>query len=191
MEEWRPVVGYEGLYEVSDLGRVRSLDRIVNYRDGRRFTYKGVSLVLSDNGYGYAVVTLSKGKDSKKVRLVHSLVLESFEGPRPPKLDICHRDNDKRNNRLENLRYDTRVGNLADSDWKAETCRRGHPLAERNLLKSQRRCLACSRASNMAGYWGRAVTQELTDAYYREIMNVPEAGDEETMGRKFRRRKNV
>ena len=190
MEEWRPVVGYEGLYEVSSHGRVRSLDRVTTYMDGRRVAYQGRVLALSDNGYGYAVVTLSRGRRDKKVRLVHSLVMESFDGPRPTGFDICHRDNDKRNNRPENLRYDTREGNLADTPRLAVYCGRQHPIAGVNTRDSQRRCLACSRASNMARYWSRVVTQELTDAYFRELMNAPEPGDDEIMGRKFRRRNN-
>lgn len=77
VEEWRPVVGYEGLYEVSDLGRVRSLDRHIIQRSkygtyiNRHF--KGVMLKLIDV-YGYKVVSL--GKDNQKH--VHRLVAEAF-----------------------------------------------------------------------------------------------------------------
>ena len=190
-EEWRPVRGFEGFYEVSTRGRVRSVPRVVEYRDGRVREYEGVVLAQSDNGYGYRVVTLSRSKSCKKVRLVHQLVMEAFFGPRPEGLDTCHRDNDKTNNSLGNLRYDTRESNLADSKTLADTCNRGHPIRGRNEMSSQRRCLACSRATSYCNYWGRPVTQEIADAYHREINGSSLSGDEEVIGRKFKRSKNV
>lgn len=191
LEEWRPVVGYEGLYEVSDQGRVRSLDRVVCYRDGRSRSYSGVVLVQTETPYGYLVVTLSRGKRSKRVRLVHALVMESFEGPRPPKYDVCHGDNDKRNNALTNLRYDTREGNLQDSKRLAAYCGRGHPISGVNEASYQRRCLACSRASNFARGQGRPVTQELTDAIFREIIGEELPGDAEIVSRKHKKRRTL
>lgn len=190
-EVWRPIPGYEGYYEASSLGAIRSVPREVTYRDGRRYTYPGKVLTPSDNGCGYQVVTLSKSKLSKKVRFVHHLVMEAFVGKRPPGLDTCHRDNDKTNNKLSNLRYDTRESNLSDSSTLAEFCQRGHPISGANEMTSQRRCLACSRASNYCRYWGKPVTSEIADAYYREVTGSEEPGDEEIIGRKFKRVKKV
>lgn len=189
--EWRSVPGYEGVYEVSSLGEVRSIERVVKYVDGRTRTYPGIRLTQSDNGFGYQVVTLSKSKLSKKVRFVHHLVMEAFVGKRPPGLDTCHRDNDKTNNKLSNLRYDTRESNLSDSSTLAEFCQRGHPISGVNEMTGQRRCLACSRASNYCRYWGRPVTPEIADAYYREVTGSEEPGDEEIIGRKIKRVKRV
>lgn len=188
---WRPVPGFEGLYEVSDQGGVRSVERTVNYRDGRVRDYPSVDLATSDNGYGYRVVTLSQGKGVKKVRLVHQLVMEAFVGPRPEGWDTCHGNNVKSDNRLENLRYDTREANLADSNWLSEMCGRGHPIKEPNVLPSSRRCAACSRATSFCNYRQIEVTQEITDAYFREAVGSPRPGDDEIIGRKFKRSTNV
>ena len=100
MEIWKDVVGYEGSYEVSNFGRVRSLDRL----DSRGHNLKGKALKLCEDGRGYEHVKLYReGRASTKK--VHQLVAESFIGPRPQKLVVDHIDNDPFNNRVENLQY--------------------------------------------------------------------------------------
>lgn len=116
-EVWKPVVGYEDLYEVSNLGRVRSHGRSVTgfrgsvyWKDGR--VLKQSNLPCSSGNY--KVVSLSReGVDEQF--LVHVLVLEAFVGPRPRGMDCCHfPDRDPSNNSLSNLRWDTRKGNFSD-----------------------------------------------------------------------------
>ncbi len=115
LEIWKPVVGYEGSYEVSNLGRVRSLDRIVPVNSGKgpNRTYmkrlRGKVLALQKHPGGYRQVALCG-----RIYLVHDLVLQAFVGPRPPGKEGCHNDSDKRNNALSNLRYDTHTANCAD-----------------------------------------------------------------------------
>lgn len=111
-EEWRAIPGYEGLYEVSDQGRVRSLDRICRGPVGTTERHNGRVLKGYRLSRGhYHAVDLSK--DSQKThRTVHSLVAEAFVGPRPPGMDVMHLDGDRGNNRVENLRYGTRTENL-------------------------------------------------------------------------------
>lgn len=112
MEEWRAVVGFEGLYEVSDLGRVRSLDRVVESPGSRRGYPKrlrGRLLRPQRHSGGYRQISICG-----QIRLIHALVMEAFEGPCPPSLEVCHGDGDKTNNRFENLRYDTREANCED-----------------------------------------------------------------------------
>ena len=110
-ETWLPVVGFEGRYEVSDLGRVRSL-----WIAGRAYSRPRKEpkiLALKITGTGYYFVTLCR--DSfHKMGLVHVLVLEAFNSTRPSGMDCCHNDSDRMNNRLINLRWDTRSGNLSD-----------------------------------------------------------------------------
>jgi hypothetical protein len=105
-EEWRPVVGYEGHYEVSDLGGVRSIRN--NHGNPRCRPLK-----LSISHDGYHRVQLSKGRVFKKFK-VHVLVLEAFVGPRPEGMLGCHNDDDGLNNDLGNLRWDTPRGNYDD-----------------------------------------------------------------------------
>lgn len=109
-EQWRPVVGYEGFYEVSDLGRVRSLPR--PSRPGKR-SYEGK--VLSDGsrkGKYHAVHLCKLGKIY--VAYVHHVVLCAFVGPRPEGMDGCHNNGDLHDNRLVNLRWDSRRANIRD-----------------------------------------------------------------------------
>lgn len=107
-EEWRDCVGYEGLYQVSSLGRVRSMDRWIAYGDGRKRFYKGRVLKPSLNRDGYPVVNLGLGKSVR----VHCIVAGAFIGDRPKGLDINHVDGCKANNHVSNLEYATRGQNI-------------------------------------------------------------------------------
>jgi hypothetical protein len=99
-EHWCPIIGYEGLYEVSDFGRVRSL------RSGK--------LLAAYEHQGYLAVTLH-GANGQRTRHIQRLVLEAFAGPRPPGQQACHGPWGSLDNRYpENLRWDTPVQNSDD-----------------------------------------------------------------------------
>lgn len=102
-ENWKSVVGFEGLYEVSDLGRVRSLNYLGN---------TGKAKVLSPwSCRGY--LRLGLYKDGKKKQfLVHTLVITAFRGPIPAGMQVNHRNEDKRDNRLVNLEVVTAKQNI-------------------------------------------------------------------------------
>lgn len=104
-ETWKPVVGFEGLYEVSDLGRVRGLDRI----DGQGRNWPGRILRTQYRANGYACLRLSGCSV-----LVHHLVLTAFCGSRPEGCEGAHQDGDQRNCRLSNLKWKTPKANGAD-----------------------------------------------------------------------------
>lgn len=115
--QWRPVVGYEGLYEVSSDGRVRSLDRIT--RHGRRRKSQILSLATITGGYQSAELY----RDGVgRMRAVSVLAAEAFFGPKPNGYDVCHNDGNPSNNALENLRYDTRANNQADRKIHGTHC---------------------------------------------------------------------
>lgn len=109
MENWKAIPGHEGRYEVSDLGRVRSLDRDVLCKDGRVFRCKGRLLTPKPNVGGYPSLRLGRGFPA----MVHQLVTLAFLGPADGNY-TCHNNNDKTDNRLSNLRYDTAYGNQTD-----------------------------------------------------------------------------
>lgn len=120
-ESWRKVVGFEGFYEVSDLGRIRSLARMTpaGARGGR-------ILKPMKSGRGYLAVTLCleglKGRD-----YVHRIVLTAFRGPCPEGMEARHfPDFHKTNNRLANLSWATSSVNAQDRDQHGEK----HPSAK-------------------------------------------------------------
>lgn len=103
MEEFRNVHGYEGLYEISNTGIVRSVERKVETSKGIRI-YKSKILNPGIQKSGYLYVTLSKEGKSRTFR-VHRLVAEAFI-PNPNNLsDVDHIDENKNNNSVENLRW--------------------------------------------------------------------------------------
>lgn len=105
-EIWKAVLGYEGLYEVSDIGRVRSVGRLVNGREGQMLTVKERVLKPDVNQLGYRRVTLSKDGKAKRFA-VHRLVALAFI-PNPDGLPcISHEDDDPTNNSVGNLRWCT------------------------------------------------------------------------------------
>lgn len=125
-EVWKPVVGHPG-YEVSDLGRVRSLDRWCTQRGrgGKLFRFWKPGRVLSGRQRGYQQVEISG-----RTFGVHALVLEAFVGPRPPGQVCRHLNGDRRDARLSNLAYGTHEENCADDERNGTRVRgRRHGLA--------------------------------------------------------------
>lgn len=163
-EEWRPAVGYEGLYEVSSHGRVRSVDRIVPTRRGGTKKLRGLILKpCTDKKSGHLRVNPSKGGVQKAI-LVHHLVMLTFRGPRPRGLYICHNDGNPANNRLDNLRWDDQFGNMQDTikhgtSFQANKthCPRGHEYTPENTYAhvtarggNSRSCRTCVRVNKNA-----------------------------------------
>ena len=101
------MLGWDGHYAVSDLGRVKSLDREVI---GRK--YKSRILKQNSNSYGYLCVNLSSNGVVRSTA-VHRVVLEGFTGYRDG-LVVRHKDNNKQNNRLDNLMWGTHAENMMD-----------------------------------------------------------------------------
>lgn len=183
-ELWRPVVGYEGWYEVSTRGGVRSVDRVVVTSNGKRRTFPGVVLAqgtLPDTGY--RTVGLKRNGTTKRV-LVHRLVLEAFVGPSPAGHECCHKDGDPANNSLENLRWGTKSENVRDqvrhgthNRGRRTECPRGHALVEPNLVRShlargQRECRACGQAATYARNHPGLVFEEVANEKYARIMGA-------------------
>lgn len=113
MEQWKDIPGYEGRYQVSDFGQVRSVDRRVRLvAHGVETTRlaRGRILKPGPSASGHLSVVLGKGN----TRSVHSLVALAFIGPRPVGADVAHRDGDPTNNAVGNLRYATRSENNRD-----------------------------------------------------------------------------
>lgn len=150
-EQWRPVPGYEGDYEVSTFGRVRSHKR----RAPR---------VLSGTVRrgGYIRVQLWRGSTPDYFG-VHQLVLRAFVGPRPDGAVTRHLNGDPSDNRLANLAYGTvrennrdtvRHGTWANQNTAKDRCKRGHPLEGDNLYEhnGRRWCITCKNRTTLEAW---------------------------------------
>ena len=159
-ERWRPIPGYEGTYEVSDLGRVRSVDRWVSRANGGQYRRRGKVLAAHPHPRaGYPLVKL-KINNAVHSATTHALVMLAFVGPRPEGLEVCHNNGDPTDNRPANLRYDTRSENRRDSvrhgthsETRKTRCRSGHPFDEVNTIRrsdGSRDCRICRRERSRA-----------------------------------------
>lgn len=135
-EHWLPVVGWEGGYEVSDLGRVRSLDREIVDFTSRLRRLRGRVLRPGRSADGRLSVNINR----RPIR-VHILVLTAFVSPRPDNHECCHYNDMPWDNRLINLRWDNRSGNGFDrvrngtQHFSSRThCKHGHEYTSSNTL---------------------------------------------------------
>jgi hypothetical protein len=163
-EVWLPVIGWENLYEVSDCGRVRSVERVVPFgANTRRVLSRVLQPGRAAHG-GVLFVHLTNG-ERRQVRRVHLLVLEAFRGPRPPGLEACHWDDDNENNHLENLRWDTHGANERDKirngnhhQVNKTHCPAGHEYTPENTKVGKnggRWCRECHRIDGRRRYHAR------------------------------------
>ncbi len=179
-ERWLPVVGYEEWYEVSDQGRVRSLDRWVY---GRRTRWFPGRMLSSHRDGHYPQVTLAYAGKHHDAR-IHELVLTAFVGPRPsPSAVARHYDDDPSNNTVENLLWGTSGENRRDcvrNGTHAATLRKrcpiGHLLQRPNLVASRakaghRVCLACARGRAYVYRHPGEDFESIALQYYRKLMS--------------------
>lgn len=156
-EEWRDIEGFEGAYQVSSSGLVRSLTRRVRAGGGRVRISPGRVLSVY-TGDHYSKVRL-KVDGVGATKNVHQLVAEAFLGPRPLGFEVCHNNGNPHDNRVENLRYATHSENQYDITAHGRShlanrthCNHGHEFTPENTIvrtgrgESGRRCRACESA---------------------------------------------
>lgn len=162
-EVWVAVPDWEDEYQVSSEGRVRSLERWVDGRWNTAHTKRARVFVperiLKLHPWGrrreYLHVDLRRDGDFQRVA-VHVLVLTAFVGPRPDGMVACHNNGNGKDNRLENLRWDTESANVQDSirhgthkETRKTCCHRGHEFTPENTricsTTGTRYCRACVR----------------------------------------------
>ena len=170
-EEWRDVPGYEGYYQVSNHGRVRSLDREVARRDGTTATLKGVNLRADENPKGHLFNHLCRGGRREK-KYIHRLVLEAFVGPCPAGMEACHWDDNPANNHLTNLRWASpsqnlmdRVRNMIHHEAQKTHCKRGHMFTPENIVNNggNRNCRKCTNAGHRARRVGMTIDEYVSE----------------------------
>lgn len=178
IEEWRAVPGHEGLYEVSDWGRVRSLPRMSVHRNGFRRKVEGQIRRLVPAGR-YLKVVLPTSDGRKVSHWVHRLVLQAFEGDQPG-MNACHANGDGSDNRLVNLRWDTPHENQMDKTRHGRNhqvlkteCPRKHALSGPNVLRTSRghrECRSCAIERKSAFAAKRSFSNEHADANYHRLL---------------------
>jgi len=157
MENFRPVVGYEGRYEVGDQGTVRSL-----------VPCRGLPIPrvhkANPNTWGYLIVRLSSADHIVTTQLVHHLVLRAWHGECPEGCEGCHCDGNKLNNAADNLRWDSHESNMQDRsrhgnnnsrNSKKTHCKAGHQYTAENTYRDPRgarQCMECRRLARNRSY---------------------------------------
>lgn len=180
-ETWKPVVGYEGLYEVSDQGRVKSLPRPTHNGMGRPIR-GGVLTHMLVTKRRYPQVSLYRN-GKQRLRRIHRLVLEAFVGPCPEGMQCLHANDVADDNRLVNLRWGTRSENIRECvqngghrNTRKTECKYGHEFTEENTRRDRpgrRQCLTCDRdraATDRERRRGDSVRQAHNRDYQRAWM---------------------
>lgn len=177
-EEWRPVPGYEGIYEITASGRVRSVDRTITDSVGHEYLRQGAEKVVSVRDTGYYGVCLSR-EGKNRIHKVHRLIYEAFVGPIPEGAIIRHLNDVRTDNRLENLAPGTHADNRCDSvrngthhHANLTHCPKGHPYDEANTrinTRGARYCGVCQREKSKA--WKDAHREQVR-AENREYMRT-------------------
>lgn len=163
-ERWRDVPGYEGLYRVSDRGRVRSLDRTVWRGSRYKVSLKGKILSTGRRTDKYITINL-RGRTTT----VHQLVMRVFVGPCPNGLEINHKDGKKWNNRLDNLEYVTKSYNGLHASRLGLTDRRGAKNGRAKVTAEQIEEIQASRhvpARELASRFG--VDEQIIRHWWRK-----------------------
>lgn len=155
-EIWKPIKGYEGYYEVSDLGRIRSLDRLVKgvrYAKDYQFVLKGKLKTMSLNHKGYYRVSLTDKNGIEKSHFVHRIVAETFIGDIYKK-EIDHINTIRTDNRAENLKIVTSKEN-SNNPITREKKRKSHLKPVKCTLKDGT-VLVFNSINEASEYEGRA-----------------------------------
>ncbi|WP_082778576.1 NUMOD4 motif-containing HNH endonuclease [Corynebacterium simulans] len=182
VEAWKPIPGWEGYYEASSLGRIRSVSRKVVRKDGLEQGHRGKIITAYPDRKGYLDIRLNKGNRKRHAK-VHRLVAAAFHGmPSSDDLFCCHNNGNRQDNRPENLRWDTPKSNYADMEkhgtnhWlNKKFCPRGHPLINENcapwaLQKGQRTCWACAKSRSLALKRNEKDYYKYADSYLSNLL---------------------
>ncbi len=176
-EKWLPVLGWEDTYEVSDLGRVRSKDKIKFRSNGRLDNRKGKVLSPARQKTGYLTVSLWNGK-SRKSYTVHRLVADAFCGKR---IQCVHHKNAKRDdNRAENLEHTTNRQNTIEKWKRVKKSLTGASLCKGKTVRPWRSATKYNGKVICLGYYD--TEQEASAAYHGAHKLIQAIEHERTKG---------
>lgn len=155
-EIWKPIVGLEGRYEVSNFGNIRSVDLCVQQRNGGSKIIKGRKIRTHINNSGYLRFSACTGKRHYINKLVHRAVAEAFiPNPNPSILvEVNHINEDKLDNRVENLSWITHIENIRYGSCVEKIIRnqKRTPLIATNLITGEVRYFESTRDAGRNGF---------------------------------------
>lgn len=183
-EIWKDIKDYEGFYQVSNLGRVRSIDRIIVRKDGISQFRKGIIKTPKINSDGYYTITLSKNGNNKTLG-IHILVARHYIPNPENKSEINHKDFNRKNNQFDNLEWCTHQENIQYSSNNGRYKQRNfngnnNPNYGNHLLSEfykDNPDIAKRKLSRPAQQNGRAIKIELYDEEMNYINTFEWIGD--------------
>ena len=164
VEIWRDIKGYEGLYQVSNMGRVKSLERTVIKKNGRKQHRKERILKPRTTHYGYLEVCLSDNNNGRFF-LVHRLVCEAFQGSPKNKPCVNHIDENKTNNVASNLEWCTYTENI---NYGTRNARISKPVGQ------------YTRAGNLIKIWQSVREAERQLGFAHQNISTAARGEQKT-----------
>lgn len=163
IEEWKDIPNYEGLYKISNFGKIKSYPKV--YYCGQNKSTKRIleeKELKPDRPKGYKRFSLYNGKDKKRFQL-HRLVAEIFLSNPENKPEIDHIDGNPANNRVDNLRWCTHEENLNNPitiHRKSESAKGNHMLGRKGILHHNSKKVMCVETGNI--YFGVAEAERQT-----------------------------
>jgi len=165
-EIWKTLPNTDGNYEVSNLGRVKSLKRVIKTKNGREYIKPQKIMSQSDNGHGYKTVMLSTPLREKPYRAyIHRLVMEVFKGKKS--LEVDHKDENKNNNKISNLRYCTSRENKHFYHNKNKSSSNYIGVSYLTELKKYSSTIKIERVSYNLGYFDKEI--KAAEAYKKAL----------------------
>lgn len=176
MEQWRPVLGYEGLYDVSDQGQVRSLacTLIGKGRWGKATYHKKEMILTPIQKQRYLVVSLHKDFVKRQYH-IHRLVMAAFIGPLPEGMVTRHLNGNELDNRLANLTYGTPRENEDDKIRHGKLKGENHPthkLNNEDIIKIRRKRMDGKKLNEISQEFGVSMTSISRICLYRSWSHI-------------------
>lgn len=180
-EIWKDVKGYEGFYQVSNLGRIRSLDHYAS-NGVSQILYKGKIRKLRIQPNGYVYLNLSDGKNVQKRHYVHRLVAKAFIPNPENKPEINHKDENKQNNCADNLEWCTRKEN-----WNYNNLPTRVGLLQRGIVRNNKPIEQLTLDGKVVASFESAIeAQRKTGIDFSHIRKVVRGIDKSAGGYKWR-----
>ena len=171
-EIWKDVYGFEGIYQISNYGNVRSVDRLIKYSNGNIVSYKGQAIKPYIATNGYVLVDLTKEHKRYK-KIVHRLVAEAFIGNPQMFPEVNHIDENKQNNHFENLEWCTVKynRNFGTRNIRSAKSKDYKSISEKNRLIQGKRVLQLDKTGRIINRYISIREAEKCTGFHRQAIS--------------------